>query len=74
MLCNISIGYAIAQKNRMMASTKKRIPSAFYRLGLLYIFLNFPNIKHIAYILQQEYNLPGWQENKPQEKLPPLAI
>ena len=34
-----------------MASIKKRrIPSAFYRLGLLYLFLNFPNIKHIAYL------------------------
>ena len=32
-----------------MASIKKtRIPSAFYKLGLLYLFLNFPNIKHIA--------------------------
>jgi hypothetical protein len=32
-----------------MASIKKRrIPSAFYRLSLLYLFLNSPNIKHIA--------------------------
>ena len=29
---------------------KRKIPSAFYRLGLLYLFLNFPNIKHIAYL------------------------
>ena len=51
MLCNISLGYAIAEENSVMATNKKtRIPSAFYRLGLLYLFLNFPNIKHIAYI------------------------
>ena len=51
MLCNISVGYAIVQENRGMASTKKRrLPSAFYRLGLLFLFLNFPNIKHIAYL------------------------
>jgi hypothetical protein len=29
---------------------KRRIPSAFYRLGLLYLFLNFPNIKHNTYL------------------------
>ena len=51
MLRNISIGYAIAREYRVMASIKKRrIPSAFYRLGLLYLFLNFPNLKHIAYL------------------------
>ena len=51
MLRNISIGYAIARENRVMASTKKRrFQSYFYRLGLLYLFLNFPNIKQIAYI------------------------
>jgi hypothetical protein len=49
-LHNISVGYAIERDNRVTASTKKRIPSAFYRLGLLYLFLNFPNIKHIAYL------------------------
>jgi hypothetical protein len=50
-LRNISIGFAIVGENRVMASTKKRrIPSALYRLGLIYLFLNFPNIKHIAYI------------------------
>ena len=51
-LRNISIGYAIVWENRVMASIKKRrIPSAFYWLSLLYfIFLNFPNIKHIAYM------------------------
>ena len=49
MLHKISTGNAIAWENRVMASTRKRrIPSAFYRLGLLYLFLNFPNIKHIA--------------------------
>ena len=49
MLHNISIGYAIAVENRAMASIKqRRFPSAFYRLGLLYFFLNIPNIKHIA--------------------------
>ena len=37
------------RENRVMATNKKtRIPSAFYRLGLLFLFLNFPNIKHIA--------------------------
>ena len=37
------------RKQSLMASIKKRrIPSAFYRLGLLYLFLNFLNIKHIA--------------------------
>ena len=49
MLSNISIGYAIVWENRMMASIKKRrIPSAFYRLDLLFLFVNFPNIKHSA--------------------------
>ena len=47
MLSNISIGYAIEGENRVMASTKKRsIPSAFYRLGLLYLFLNFPKLAY----------------------------
>ena len=50
MLSNISIGYVVTGENRVMAGNKNRIPSAFYRLGLLYLFLNFPNIKHIAYI------------------------
>ena len=46
MLRNISIGNANAGENWLMASIKKRrVPSAFYRLGLLYLFLNFPNIK-----------------------------
>jgi hypothetical protein len=43
MLRNISISYAIAGENK-----KRRIPSAFYRLGLLYLFINLPNIKHIT--------------------------
>jgi hypothetical protein len=46
MLSNISIGYAIMRENRVMAS----MASAFCRLGLLYLFLNFPNIKHMAYL------------------------
>ena len=51
MLCIISIGYAITPENRVMVTNKKRrIPSVFYRLGLLYLFINFPNIKHIAYL------------------------
>jgi hypothetical protein len=51
MLLNIAIGYANVWENWLMASNKKRrIPSAFYRLGLVYLFLNLPNIKHIAYI------------------------
>ena len=29
---------------------KRRILSAFYRPALLYLFLNFPNVKHIAYL------------------------
>ena len=63
MMRNISIGYAIAQENRGMASTKKRrIPAAFYRLGLLYLFLNFPNInvyiynRSIAYLAGMKIN------------------
>ena len=34
---------------QVMAANKKKIPSAFYRLGLQYLFLNFPNIKHRLY-------------------------
>ena len=50
-MSNISIVYAIMGENRVMASNKKRrIPSAFYRLGLLFLLLNCPNIKHIACI------------------------
>ena len=50
MLRNISIGYAIAWENMMASTKKRRIPSSFYRLSILYLFLNFPNIKLIAYI------------------------
>ena len=60
MLRNISFGYAIAWENRVMASIKKRrIPSAFCRLGLLYLFLNFPNIKHIASLYNRKP--PKWR-------------
>ena len=42
MLHNISIGYAIWGSNRLMASIKKRrIPSAFYRLGYYIYFSTF---------------------------------
>jgi hypothetical protein len=50
----------------MASITKRWNPSAFQRLGLLYLFLNFPNIKHIASL----YNL----ENELREKHPPFAI
>ena len=43
MLLNISKGYEIAWENSDVK--KRRIPSVFYRLGLLYLFLNLPNIK-----------------------------
>ena len=66
MLRNVFIDYDLQwhEKNRVwMASNKKRrIPSAFYRLGLLYLFLNFINIKHIA-LLYNWSSLPGWQMN-----------
>ena len=51
MLHNISIGYTIAWENNivLMACIKKgKDPSALDRLGLMYLFLNFPNIKHIT--------------------------
>jgi hypothetical protein len=70
MLRNISIGYAIVGENRVMAANKKtRIPSAFYRLGLLYLFLNFPNIKHIAYIYSRSIAyMAGMKKKKHGEK------
>ena len=69
MLCNISIGYAIVRENRVMASIKKRrIPTAFYRLALLYLFLNFPNIKHIAYLYNRSIAYLAGMEIKPQGK------
>jgi hypothetical protein len=75
MLRNISIGSAIVGENRLMAANKKRsIPSAFYRLGLLYLCLNFPNIKHIAYIYNRSIAyLTGMKMNHG-EKRPPFAI
>ena len=42
-LCN-------CRRKRVMASIKKRRIPSFYRLGLLCLFLNSPNIKHVAYI------------------------
>jgi hypothetical protein len=74
MLRNISTGYAIARENRVIASIKMRmIPSAFYRLGIIYLFINFPNIKHIAYL----YNisiayLAGMKMNHGDNVLPSL--
>ena len=49
-----------------MATNKKtRIPSAFYRLEQLYLFLNFPNIKHIAYIYNRNIAfLSGYGEKR----------
>jgi hypothetical protein len=72
MLCYISIGYAIAGENRVKASIKKRrIPSA---LGLLYLFLNFPNIKHIAYIYTRSRAYLAGMKTNHEEKCPPFAI
>ena len=75
MLHNISIGFAIAWENRMMAANKKRrIPSAFYRLGLIYLFLNFPIIKHIAYIYNRSIDYLAGMKMNHGEKRPPFAI
>ena len=75
MLCNISIGYAIVGENRVMdANQKTRIPSDFYRLGLLYLFLNFPNIKHIAYIYNRNIAYMAGKKINHGEKCPPFAI
>lgn len=72
MLHNISIGNVmqLCDKTNLMASIKKKIPSAFYWLPLLYLFENFPNTKHIAYNWS---SLPGWHENDPREKRSPSA-
>ena len=71
MLRNISIGYANAEENWVMAVNKKRrIPWAFYRLGLLYLFLNFPNIKHIAYIYNRSID---WGEGSPSNRTTALS-
>jgi hypothetical protein len=40
----------LSEKTVMASIKNRRIPSAFYRLGLLYLFLNFSYIKHIAYL------------------------
>ena len=75
MLHNISIGYEIAGENRMMATNKKtRIPSAFYRLGLLYLYINFPIIKHIAYIYNRSIAYLAGMKINHGEKHPPFAI
>ena len=72
---NISIGYAIGGENRVMASIKKRrIPSAFYRLGLLYLFLNFPNIKRIAYIYNRRTAYLAGMKINSGKKHPPFTI
>ena len=41
---------------------RKQSFDGLYRLGLLYLFINFPNIKHISH------------ENEPWEKCPPFAV
>ena len=60
MLRNISIGYAIAIENRVMASVKKsRNLSAFHRLGLLYLPLNFLILSTLFLFTRGVY--PTWQ-------------
>ena len=55
----------LRKKTVLMASIKKRrVSSAFYRLGLLYLFLNFPNIKHIALLYNRSIDyLAGMKMN-----------
>ena len=68
MLRNFSVGYAIAGENRVMTSIKKkRIPSAFYRLGLLYLL-------HIAYIYKSSTAYLAGMKINNREKRPPLAM
>jgi hypothetical protein len=57
-----------------MASIKKRrIPSAFYRLGLLYFLLNIPNMKHIASLYNRSIAyLTGMKINCGEKLLPSL--
>jgi hypothetical protein len=38
----------LREKTVMASIKKRRIPSSFYRLSLLYLFINVSNIKHIA--------------------------
>ena len=58
-----------------MASIKKRrIPSAFYRLGLVYLFLNFPNIKHVASLYSRRIAYLAGMKINIREKCPPFAI
>jgi hypothetical protein len=77
MLPNISIVYAVAGENRVMAAYKNtKIPPAFYRLGILYLYLNFPNInfKHIAYIYNRNIAYLAGMKINHGEKRPPFAI
>jgi hypothetical protein len=48
----------------MASIKKKRFPPAFYRLGLLDLFLTFPNIKHIAFLYNKSIaHLAGMKMN-----------
>ena len=60
MLRNISIGYAI--------TICFRIPSAFYRQGLVYLFLNFLDIKHIVYIYNMSIDYQAGMKINHREK------
>ena len=63
------------QEKRVMASNKKRrIPSAFYRLDLLYLLLNFPYIKHIGYIYNMRVAYLAGMKINHGEKCPPFTI
>uniref|UniRef100_A0A673ZFN6 Metastasis associated 1 n=1 Tax=Salmo trutta TaxID=8032 RepID=A0A673ZFN6_SALTR len=46
----------------------------FYRLGLLYLFLNFPNIKHIAFLYNRSIAYLAGMKINHGEKRPPLVI
>jgi hypothetical protein len=56
-----------------MAANKKRIPSDFYRLDLLYLFLNFPNIS-IAYIYNRSIAYLAGMKINHSGKHPAFAI
>ena len=75
-LCCVTFLQAMQLREKMeMVSTKnRRIPSAFYRLGLPYLFLNFPNIKHIAYIYNRSIAYLSGMKINHREKCPPFAI
>jgi hypothetical protein len=59
MFWNISIGFAIVwgYTEFWWPLKNKQVPSAFYRLCLLCLFLNFPNMKQIASF----YNRSVWK-------------